>query len=107
MSNYFRITGYSPEDDFCFILDSNGKFEKKWQFSSLLIQKGLKVLAITDSETFIDVNIAPAEEDKDKVFLRANAVGKPKYIEQEINGIKYKTVQVADKIYIPNKEERL
>ena len=42
--NYFRITGYCPEDDFCFILDSFGKYEKLWQFSALLIQKGLKTI---------------------------------------------------------------
>ena len=37
MTNYFRITGYYPEQDFCFIIDSNGMFEKLWQFSSYLI----------------------------------------------------------------------
>lgn len=34
MNNYFRITGYWPESDICFIIDSNGMFEKLWQFSS-------------------------------------------------------------------------
>ena len=27
-NNYFRITAYYPEDNFSFIVDSNGKFEK-------------------------------------------------------------------------------
>ena len=27
--NYFRITGYCPENDFCFIIDSNGKVLRK------------------------------------------------------------------------------
>ncbi len=102
MTNYFRITGYCPENDFCFIIDSNGMFEKKWQFSSFLIQKGLKVLEISDAETFIDININKTEEDKERIFLRANADGKPQYIEHEINGVNYKAVKVADKMYIPN-----
>ena len=37
MENYFRITGYDEKDDFCFIIDSNGMFEKLWQFSAFLV----------------------------------------------------------------------
>ena len=48
MNNYCRIKGYDPKQDFTFILDSHGMFEKKWQFSSFLIQIGLKVLDIFD-----------------------------------------------------------
>ena len=105
--NYYRITGYCPENDFCFIVDSNGMFEKLWQFSSLLIQKGLKVLEVSNLEKIIDINIKPSPEDKEHIILQANANGKPEYMEKEINGIKYKAVKVGDKIYIPNKEERI
>lgn len=34
MANYFRITAYSPAENIGMIVDSNGKFEKVWQFSS-------------------------------------------------------------------------
>ena len=105
--NYYRITGYCPENDFCFIVDSNGMFEKLWQFSSLLIQKGLKVLEVSSLEKIIDINIKPSLEDKEHIILRANADGKPEYINQTIDGITYKAVKVGDKIYIPNKEERI
>ena len=105
--NYYRITGYCPENDFCFIVDSNGMFEKLWQFSSLLIQKGLKVLEVSSLEKIIDINIKPSQEDKEHIILRANADGKPEYINQTIDGITYKAVKVGDKIYIPNKEERI
>lgn len=44
MSNYYRITGYCEQEDFCFILDCYGCFEKLWQFSSFLVQKGLKIM---------------------------------------------------------------
>ena len=89
MENYFRITGYDEKDNFCFIIDSNGMFEKLWQFSALNI---------------IDVNIKKASEDKEHIILRANAPGKPEYISQTINGKTYQAIKVADKIYILNKD---
>ena len=105
MTNYFRITGYCPEEDFCFIMDSNGMFDKMWRFSSFVISKGLKVLEVSNDETFLDVNIKKAKEDKEHVILRANATGKPKNTTYEIDGVSDKAIQVADKIYIPNKDE--
>ena len=44
MANYFRITAYSPAEDVGMIVDSNGKFEKVWQFSSCLVKKGFDIL---------------------------------------------------------------
>ena len=102
MENYFRITGYYPEQDFCFIIDSNGMFEKLWQFSSYLIQKGLKVLEVNKLENIIDINIEPAEEDNNHIFLRATADGKPEYIDKIINGVTHKAIKVADRLYIAN-----
>ena len=104
MENYFRITGYDEKDNFCFIIDSNGMFEKLWQFSSFLIQKGLKALEVSKFENIIDINIKKAEEDKEHIILRANAPGKPEYISQTINGKTYQAIKVADKIYVPNKD---
>ena len=100
MKNYFRITGYCPEHNFSFIVDSNGMFEKLWQFSSYLIQKGLKVLEVSNSEKFKDINIEPIEEDKNHIILRATAEGKPEYIDHLIDGASYKAVKVGEKIYI-------
>ena len=105
-NNYFRITAYYPQDDFSFIVDSNGMFEKLWQFSSYLIQKRIKVIEVSRLEDIIDINIEPVEEDNENLLLRATADGKPEYIEENINGITYKAVKVADKIYIPNKEAK-
>ena len=100
MKNYFRITGYCPEHDFSFIIDSNGMFEKLWQFSSMLIQKGLKVLEVSTSEKFIDVNIKPIQENKHQIILRATAEGKPECVNQTINGKVYTAIKVCDKVYI-------
>lgn len=101
-NNYFRITGYCPENDFCFILDSNGMFEKLWRFSAYLVSKDLKVLEVSKMENVLDVNIEKVEEDNEHLFLRANTDGMPEYIEQSVNGVTYKAIKVADKIYKPD-----
>ena len=101
-SNYYRITAYYPQDDFSFIIDSNGRFEKLWQFSSYLVNKGIQIVEVSKEEQIIDINIENPKIDNENLLLRATADGKPKYVEQTINGITYKAVKVADKIYIPN-----
>ena len=106
-NNYFRITGYYPQEDFSFILDSNGMHEKLWQFSAMLVSKGLKVLEVSKLENIIDININQVEEDKEHIFLRATAEGKPETITQAINGITYKAIKVADKIYIPDNTQTI
>ena len=95
MSNYFRITAYHPEKNISVIMDSYGMFEKLWQFSSFMVQKGFKVLAVGDDETFDDGNIEKETEyEPEKVILRACATGKPTIT----NG----KVEVNGKFYTPN-----
>ena len=106
-NNYFRITAYYPEDNFSFIIDSNGKFEKLWQFSAYLISKGIKVIEASKQEQMLDINIEPAPQDNEHIILRANADDKPENITYEIDGITYKAVKVGDKIYIPAKEQTI
>ena len=93
MKNYFRITAYNFAEDISVIMDSNGVFEKIWQFSSLLVQKGFKILEVGNEEKFLDGNFDRAPEDKQKIILRACSKGQPIY-----NG---NTVQVSGKYYIP------
>lgn len=93
MKNYFRITAYNSAEDISVIMDSNGVFEKIWQFSSLLVQKGFKILEVGNEEKFLDGNFDRAPEDKQKIILRACSKGQPIY-----NG---NTVQVSGKYYIP------
>ncbi len=89
MTQYFRITGYSPEHNVCFIMDSNGMFEKLWQFSSFIIQHGCKVLEVSTDEKFLDINIEKAEKDTTHVLLRACSEGKPNYVDKKIDGKTY------------------
>ena len=51
---YYRITAYYPQDDFSFIIDSNGKFEKLWQFSSYLVNKEIQIVEVSKEEQIID-----------------------------------------------------
>ncbi|MDE5654279.1 MAG: hypothetical protein K2I46_01560 [Clostridia bacterium] len=105
MTNYFRITAYYENEDLSMIIDSNGMFEKLWQFSSYVLQKGLKVLEVSNADNFLDVNTELAEKDTQHVLLRAVCKGKTEYITQTINGKSYKAVKVDDLIYIPDKTQ--
>jgi len=103
MSNYFRITGYYPEKDFCFIMDSNGKFEKLWQFSAYMVNKGIRIIEASGDDKFLDGNIEKADYDNEKMILIATQKGKPKYIDYLVNGVKYKAVEVYGNIYVPDR----
>ncbi len=105
MNNYYRITGYCEQEDFCFILDCYGAFEKLWQFSSFLIQKGLKVLEVGAESKFADGNLSRIVENTEKIVLRANAKGKPEYVTQTVDGVTYTAVKVADKVYVPDRSQ--
>lgn len=107
MTNYFRITAYYEKEDLSIIIDSNGMFEKLWQFSSYIVQKGLKVLEISNADNFIDVNTKLAERDTQHVLLRAVHKGKPEYVNKTIDGNEYRAVQVDDIIYVPNKTQTI
>lgn len=91
MSNYFRITGYVKEKDLCFIMDCNGMFEKLWEFSAYLVEKGIEIVEANKECTFTDINLEKVEYDKKHIFLRVTQHGRP-----TING---NIVNVGDKKY--------
>lgn len=101
MANYFRVTGYCEKENFCFIMDSYGLFNKKWQFSAFLIQKGLRIIEVSDDTQFFDGNISKIKHVTDKYVLCAYAKGKPEYINKIIDDVIYKAVKVGNKFYIP------
>ena len=70
MSNYFRITAYHPVESLSAIFDSNGYFEKLWQFSAYLIQKGFKIIEVGNEEKFDFGNLPKASPEPDKIILR-------------------------------------
>lgn len=107
MKNHFRATGYYEPEGISFIIDSNGKFDEVWQLSALLLRKGCKLIDIVEVDNkAIEINIDPPAVDKTNLIIRAVAKGKPQFISVLHNGIRYNAIQVADKIYIPDKYKR-
>ena len=76
MANYFRITAYHPAKNVCAIFDSNGRFEKLWQFSSYLVQKGFKIVEVGSDDKFLDGNI-PKTPAGAQLLVRACAKDSP------------------------------
>ena len=99
--NYFRITGYSPKLNFSFILDAHNVFEKIWQFSKILIANDIKVIAVSNEDKFQDINIERSENNA--VSIRAISKGQPEIISH--NGLQ--AIKIANKIYIPDRNNRI
>ena len=72
MTNYFRITTYHPTEDISVIMDSNGMFEKLWQFSSFFVKNGFKIIEISAEGTFDYGNMDKAPENN-KILYISNA----------------------------------
>ena len=77
MANYFRITAYHPTENLSVIMDSNGLFEKLWQFSSFMVSKGFKIIEVGDEDKFNEGDMPKAEQDTVHVILRACKSGEP------------------------------
>ena len=99
--NYFRITGYSPKHNFSFILDAHNVFEKIWQFSRILIANDIKVIAVSSEDKFQDINIERAKNNT--ISIRAVFEGQPETISH--NGLE--AIKIANKIYIPDRNNRI
>lgn len=77
MANYFRITAYHPIENFSVIMDSNGMFEKLWQFSSFMVSKGFKIIEVGGEDKFNEGDMPKVEQDTVHVILRACKSGLP------------------------------
>ena len=103
MNNYFRITGYCKEQDFCFVVDSYGYYDKLWELSSAFVTQGLDIIAVSSSEKFLDGSIPKRSCDNDNIYIRAEHNGRPQDTILTVNGVTYKALKVGDKIYVPDK----
>ena len=83
MSNYFRITAYHPAKNICAVFDSDGRFEKLWQFSAYLVQKGFKIVEVGADDKFLDGNIPKASVGA-QLLVRACAKGSPQRNENAV-----------------------
>ena len=77
MANYFRITAYHPTENLSVIMDSNGMFEKLWQFSSFIVSKGFKFIEVGGEDKFNEGDMPKTEQDTVHVILRACKSGEP------------------------------
>ena len=105
MSNYYRITAYYPAEDFCFIVDSHGRFEKLWEFSSYLVSKGIKILEVANGDTFLDGNMKRAKDHPEFLFLQAISKEQPIIENTTIDGTTYRSVEICGRRYVPNRNE--
>lgn len=99
MANYFRITAYHIEQDISAILDSNGRFEKLWQFSSFLVSKGFKIIEVTTSDKLVYDPFPLIEKESNKILLRSIAKGLPMIQEVTYQDRPCKAICVNDKTY--------
>ena len=64
------------------------------------IRRGFKIIEVSDDTQFLDGNIERlTKPEPSKFILRANATGKPEYLEQTVAGIIYNTIRVGIKYY--------
>lgn len=94
MAHYFRITAYHPTENFSVVMDSNGMFEKLWQFSSFMVSKGFKIIEVGGEDKFIEGDMPKAQQDTVHVILRACKSGKPEITGNRITveGKSYTTI---------------
>ena len=107
MANYYRITAYHPAEDYCFIVDSHGRFEELWEFSSYLVSKGLKILEVSTEEKLLDGNMKQAKEHSEFLYIQAVQRGQPTRTTVIVDGKMYGAVEVCGRRYVPNRKNVL
>ena len=105
MSNYYRITAYYPAEDCTFIVDSHGKFEKLWQFSSYHVNKGVKVLEVANGDTFLDGNMKRAKEHPEYLYIQSAQRGQPTKTTVTVDGKTYRAIEICGRKYVPDRNE--
>ena len=89
---YFRLTAYYATEDISCIMDTYGKYDEIWQFSSYLVKLKFKIIDVAGTGEYDYGNI-PLVKKSDQFILRACAKGKIEKVDGiiSINGRYYKT----------------
>ena len=74
------------------------------KLSADLIRRILRVPIAATQGNMLDGNIAKIPYDDKAVHLRTVAKGKPQHTVLELNGVRYKAVQVGDKVFVTYKK---
>lgn len=63
MISYFRIIAYHPTKNLSVIMDSNGIFEKLWQFTVFMISNSFKIIEMGTEKKFSERDLPKVEYD--------------------------------------------
>ena len=102
---YYRITAYHAPEGLSIIADSYGKFEKLWEFSAYLVERGFRIIAVDREQFFIDGTMPKVDAPSEKLMIRA--VGKDEPNTFPNTGYEDKAgtmVQLGDAIYLSKVE---
>ena len=100
-NEYYRITARNASEELSIIADSYGKFEKLWEFSAYLIERGFRIIAVDREQFFIDGTIPKVDKESPKLMIRAVGKDEPKMFPN--TGYEDKTgimVQLGDAAYL-------
>ena len=77
-TEYYRITAYHALEGLAIIADSYGKFEKLWEFSKYLMERGFNVIAVDREQYFVEGTLEKVKEQCPKLMIRAIGKDEPK-----------------------------
>ena len=100
-NEYYRITAYHAPEGLSIIADSYGKFEKLWEFSAYLVERGFRIIAVDREQFFIDGTMPKVDAESPKLMIRAVGKDEPKMFPD--TGYEDKTgimVQLGDAAYL-------
>ena len=100
-NEYYRITARNASEELSIIADSYGKFEKLWEFSAYLVERGFRIIAVDREQFFIDGTMPKADAPRDKLMIRTVSKDEPRRFPG--TGYEDKTgimVQLGDAVYL-------
>ena len=77
-TEYYRITAYHAPEGLAIIVDSYGKFEKLWEFSAYLVERGFRIIAVDREQFFIDGTMEKVDAPSDKLMIRTVSKDEPR-----------------------------
>ena len=79
-------------------------YEELWEFSSVMVKRGFKILAVGNSDKFLEGDIRMMKEkDTENYVYRAYQQDMPTKTTYTIDGVANEAYKVDDKTYVPNR----
>ena len=100
-TEYYRITAYHAPEGLSIIADSYGKFEKLWEFSAYLVERGFRIIAVDREQFFIDGTMPKVDKESPKLMIRAVGKDEPNtFPDTGYEDKKGTMVQLGDAVYL-------